>query len=151
MDTRFAQHLQSWLTVMLRQKALATATEDAPAPLGVTDLARMLCEYVLQTLTADPRASLTCCGLDDVTDREIAEATGFDRDGVAAALIGAVVELSPWVGTEGTAFLVMHGVPEEDAIEFAHAAEITAEKIGARGQAIVAELSGRTQELTAAV
>ncbi len=151
MDPRFSLHLQSWLPAVLRQKALATSVESMPALIGTADLATMLSDYILESLGEDPRSCLTCCGLDHVMDREIADATGFDGDAVAAALIGAVCELAPWVGDAGVAFLIQNGVPEEDAVEFAHAAEIAADKLGARAQALVAELSGRTNELIAAV
>ena len=149
MDTRFSLHLQTWLTALLRQKALTSATEGAPAAIGAADLAILFSDYVLETLGGDPRSCLQCCGLEEVSDAEILEATGFDREVLAAGLIGAVVELSPWVGDDGAVFLMANGVLEEDAVEFAHAAEIVAEKLGARGQALVAELSGRREPLGA--
>ena len=143
MDSRFSQHLETWLTALLRHKALAGAAEEGPTAIGATDLSVMFSDYILETLGENPRSCLNCCGLEDVTDREILDATGFDRDVLAAGLIGAVVELAPWVGDEGAAFLKDNGVPEEDAIEFAHACEIASERLGARGQSLVAELSGR--------
>jgi hypothetical protein len=149
MDTRFSLHLQTWLTALLRQKALASATDCTPAAIGAADLSIMFSDYLLETLGVNPRLCLNCCGLDDVTDREIIDATGFDSDVLAAGFIGAVVELAPWIGDDGVAFLMQNGVLEEDAVEFAHAVEIAAEKLGARGQVIVAELSGRPEILNA--
>jgi hypothetical protein len=146
MDSRFSLHLETWLTALLRQKALATATDGNPAAIGAADLSIMFSDYLLETLGGNPRSCLNCCGLEDVTDREILDVTGFDREVLAAAFIGAVVDLSPWMGSDGIAFLMQNGVLEEDAIEFTHAVEIAAEKLGTRGQALVAELSGRSSQ-----
>lgn len=149
MDMRFSLYLETWLTALLRQKAIATVTECSPNVIGAADLSMMFSDYLLETLGGNPRSCLNCCGLDDVTDREIIEVTGFDSEGLAAGLIGAVVDLSPWMGTDGVEFLMQNGVLEEDAVEFAHAVEIAAEKLGARGQVLVAELSGRPEILNA--
>lgn len=149
MDTRFSFHLETWLTALLRQKALAHAADRDPPVIGAADFSIFISDYILQTLGEDPRSCLHCCGLDDVSDRELADATGFDRDALAAGLIGAVVELGPWLSDDGVSLLTQNGVLEEDAIEFAHACDIATEKLGARGQALIAATSQRGEAVTA--
>jgi hypothetical protein len=154
MDTapRFTLHLETWLTLVLRQKAIASGAGDqAAAGIGAADFATMISDYVLEMLGGDPRSCLSCCGIDDVTNDEIVEATGFDRDVLAATFVGAVLELAPWVGFEGMSLLMAHGVPEEDAVEFTHAVEIVSEKLGVRGQALIVELTGKGEPMVAAL
>lgn len=147
MDTRFSFHLETWLTALLRQKALAA--DCRPPVIGAADFSIFISDYILQTLGDDPRSCLHCCGLDQVSDRDLTEATGFDRDVLAAGLIGAVVELGPWVSDDGVILLTQNGVLEEDAVEFAHACEIATEKLGARGQALIAATSQRGEAVAA--
>jgi hypothetical protein len=145
MDPRLSLHVESWLNALLREKAMQTPRENQPCLIDASEFATMLCNYVLETLADDPRRCGDACGFNNATDEEILGMTGFDRELLAAAFIGAVVELSPWLGDEGAAFLQTNGgVSEEDARSFSQAAELVCEELGTRGRAL---LPGKTAGL----
>ncbi len=141
MDASFSLHLGSWLNALLREKSVQTSVEAAPCLIRAVELATMLSDYALETLGDDPRRCLDTCGLDRVLDHELMEATGFDAELLAVAFIGAVAELEPWLGEDGEAFLMQHGgMRHEDAVAFAHAAEVVSDNLAARGQSLLARL-----------
>lgn len=141
MPNAFLRHLEHWLPAVLRAKTIRSASEQRLHFLGASDLATMLGDYVLTQLALNPTSCWTACELDQVSDDTIVEVCGFPHEMLAAALIGAVLELTPWQGDDGVAFLLAHDVPAEDAREFSAAVDVVADKLGARGQALIVRLS----------
>lgn len=141
MPNAFLRHLELWLPTVLRDKAIHSADECRLHFIGASDFASMLGDYVLTELAFNPTSCWTACELDLVADETIVEASAFPHELLAAALIGAVLELTPWQGDEGVAFLIENGVPPDDAREFSAAVDVVAEKLGARGQALIVRLS----------
>ena len=139
MEPRFVHALDLWLPAVLREKALRS-DEDHLELLGPADLARMVADFVIMRLAEEPGCSETACGLDEIGDDTVMEATGFSPDSWAAALSAAVLELAPWTGEEGVRFLIQHSVPADDALEFTEGVAATCERLATRSQSLVGQL-----------
>lgn len=137
MPNRFLQQIDWWLPTLLRQKAVESASESRLVFIGASDVSTFLSDYILTQIAESPNSCWTACELDQLPDAEILAATGINMDLLAAGFIGAVIELSRWQGEDGYEYLVVNGVPPEDAKEFTAAIEVVTEKLGARGQALI--------------
>lgn len=125
------------MTAQLHDRAVTREGGEQMRFIGAVDLATMMADFVLDCLSEEPGCCANTCQLDDVTDDEILEATGFSRELLAAAFIGAAVELAPWCGEEGLAFMLINGVPEDDAAAIAEGAETVCERLGSRGRTLL--------------
>lgn len=137
----FLIRLEKWLVTALQAKAIASVREHRLCLIGAADLATHLAEHTLRGLTANPNSCWTACELDQVTDEQILATTGFTAELLAAAFIGAVLELAEWQGDRAVTFLIRHGVALEDARDFVASIDVVVEKFGARGQALIEQLS----------
>lgn len=140
MPNTFLRHFEWWLPNVLRAKAVESARDERLLFIGATDLATMLSDFVLTQLGINPNSCWTACELDHVSDEHLSATSGFSSELLAAAFIGAVIELSPWQGDEGAEFLVAHGVPPDAAFEFVAALDVVTEKLGARGKRLIDRL-----------
>lgn len=150
MPNAFLRYLEHWLPATLRAKAIRSASEHRLHHIGASDLASLFSDYLLSELSLSPTACWTACELDHVTDAELIEATGCPQELLAAGFVGAVLELAAWQGDDGVAFLIREGVPPDDAREFVAALDVAAEKLGARGQALIHRLDAAPASLPAA-
>lgn len=141
MNGGFLNRLEKWLVTVLQAKAIASARENRLCFIGASDLATLLAEHALSRLTENPNACWTACELDHVPDEQILTTTGFSAELLAAAFIGAVLELGEWQGDRAVSFLTRNGVAVEDARDFVASVEVVVEKFGARGQALIEQLS----------
>lgn len=143
MQNTFLRWIEWWLPVILREKAVESAREQRLCFIGAADLAKMITDYVLTEITANPVSCWTACGLDQVSDDDIENATSLSPEVLAAAFVGAAVDLAPWQGEPCVTFLIENDVPADAAREVAAAVEVVAEKLGVRGRNLILAIDAR--------
>lgn len=122
---------------MLREKVMLSAQDGRLFFIGADDFAKFVADYALAAIAENPVNAARGCGIDDVTDEELAEKTGFSLEILAAGFIGASVELAPWQGEAAIDFLLEHDVPEDAAWDVSKAVALVIEKLGARGRVLI--------------